>query len=876
MVNAQIVIDVLFWGVPGLIVLISLLVGLKKGLTLSLVNLVRIVVTILLAMLLTKLIIARAQDTVLETAVTYIEGNDGIRQIMDASPELARYVTVLALYLIAPIVFLPVFFVTSIVMLIPTGIVKLVIKSANKRRQREEGGEYDASGHKRKYRYKKTAPLSSLWGMLIGVVCGVIVSAALLMPFSNYAVKADEYFEKIQATGYIESSETSDMVVDGLQTSSGHTSVKILNTVSAPLFDVLTTYTTTDNKKASVFDDLGFVADIIPDVIEFTDGLKANGTSDFTKIDLKPMKNVVQKLKNTGELKNVVVSVLAKVGKEWGDGGELFGINMSKTIPEDIFPSAKIAFDRLASMSEAENASVALDVVNEFVDAFGVLGDIYAEVTALSDNDFSDISSVSVKPISNVARILSSDESALVREIAARLISDAGTKWSEGKSFLDINIKSSVPEDFDSALNSVLGVLKNTTADKIAGDLVTFADTFDTFADVYGEIDALSKTDFNDISSVSVAPLDNIADILRDSKSDLARDVVAGLLNTAGESWKEAQDFMSINIKNQLPSGCDDCFDRAFDLLAGTSADTVSADIRTFASAISAFGKVYTEVDALSDTEFDKLESVTVAPVKNTARILSEEGNDLARGIVADLISSASAKWLDGEEFMGLNLKESLPDGYKNSLDGALGRLKNSTELTIVDELNYFADAIEAIKGAYKTAQSITQEDTTIEEMQQNMTETLNSLTPESVGLVIDVISDGISDTISDEMGNENNASVMNDAIADVLTDIAELPEEDRAAEAAALVNIITYVSDSSAATAEPDALVESVVASSIISDEINKLAEDERTFEVDSTEYEAINTAIDDYINNDNNDISEEQQKLLESLRSLFVVPAE
>ena len=78
--------------------------------------------------------------------------------------------------------------------------------------------------------------------------------------------------------------------------------------------------------------------------------------------------------------------------------------------------------------------------------------------------------------------------------------------------------------------------------------------------------------------------------------------------------------------------------------------------------------------------------------------------SDLTKPIIANLIARAGTKWLDGEAFLGLDLKGQLPDGYKNFFDAVLGVMKNTTSDTLVNDLTDFANTVVDVVATFSAS----------------------------------------------------------------------------------------------------------------------------------------------------------------------------
>ena len=1095
------IINWVFLGIPGLIILINALTGFGRGTAKSITKLIRVIISVLLSALITRLLINFViKNTQLhEMLLSLIEGfvqdaeaQNTIAEIGDISV-ITTYAVSIVSALLGPILFLIVYLLVSLIMLIPFAFINGALKKANINRQIDRGDvdEYDRFGNRRRIRVKKM-PFSWLFGFAISAVCGAVIGCAIMCPFAGYVTAVGKYYTALEELSVEIPDETAAEAVRGAKDVQG---VSLNYKVSSKLFDFLTYYNN-GKEVVSVFKDVDAVVDIAPDVMSFMDEI--NGSVSFEEIeslDTSILKTVTAKLKESGDLKyvvvsllkvagtklyegekffgvdveqmfqdlpedsvdyvkaifgvfadmsaedqdsvarslgviddladgitdvlnifdklktltgadienisdldltpmnevadiisdsnssilkevivkvfndagrkwgageaffgidiaqmagdysvylndaydlfkntteqtigddiksftgaigvftdifdefkkfaditdfsdfnvisdplnnvadilnetestlakNIVVAVLNDAGKKWGDGQELMGINVSSALPDGFGGYMSSAFDLLAHSTVT---SVGDDIA-QFGGAVSTLGDVYDEIKVLTGTtDFSDFSVIS-DPLNNIATIMDETESTLAKDIIVAVLNDAGKKWGDGEEFIGLDISSALPDGFGGYMSSAFTLLENTDQDKLGDDLREFSGAVSTLGDVYDEIKVLTDTtDFSDFS-VLADPLENISDILEASENALSKDIVVAVLNDAGKKWNDGEEFLGLDMSSALPDGFGGYMTCAFELFENTSNDTVCGDIDTFASTITDFSGIY---DAILDentglvaNDFSDIPNIDVSSLRTMSDIL-DGANTITRTIVAELLSDAGTKWLDGEEFMGMNIKESLPEDYKNSLDSSLNLLASSTEENVSDNVKTFADAIEAIKNTYLYVVSLTSTEATLDEMRDNLNDVLTSITPESAEIVADAIS---GDVLSSIGVSDDAADAVADLISGVITGIADMSEEEKGAEAEALNNIISYVtsaSDDSIENATPDDVINSVLESSIISDQIVATAEGENaSFDVSEEESAAITDAIAQYELDNAGAISEEDQAVLDALKALF-----
>ncbi len=283
---------------------------------------------------------------------------------------------------------------------------------------------------------------------------------------------------------------------------------------------------------------------------------------------------------------------------------------------------------------------------------------------------------------------------------------------------------------------------------------------------------------------------------------------------------------------------------------------------------------LYTELDAvcavvphvmdLTETDFSDVANINVQPVYGIIEDLNK--SDEIKRIVAEVLSAAAKKWKNGEAFMGLNIKESLPEGYKNALDASLEKLSVTTYDTVEADLTDFAHAMEALVKLYKYTETLSTLGATSEKA-ADLSEALKALTPGAA----DMIGDALKSVVSTSMGlSDENAETIGDIVKDSLKKVAEMQTDgEKEKEAEALSEIINCATDVSKITANPEKLVSAMASSTVIKTAIESAVKAGASVAVDDKTKEDIRAAASAYTSKD--DVTKEQKETIENLLKLF-----
>ncbi len=247
------------------------------------------------------------------------------------------------------------------------------------------------------------------------------------------------------------------------------------------------------------------------------------------------------------------------------------------------------------------------------------------------------------------------------------------------------------------------------------------------------------------------------------------------------------------------------------------------------------------------------------------------------RQILAEIMKEAGTKWNANEEFLGINIKEQLPDAYKNSLDAALVRLSVTTSEKVIGDLQDLTDTVELVSATYNYMVAVS--DTTYvtpEQLQSKMNDILNQLTPGNAELLSAAISDEIVGNAN--LAGNKSAGTLAGIVSGALTEVAEMPadSEERNAESEAINQLFSYASTSRSETVSSDELLDSYLSSQAlknsVTEEVNNA--DPETGEtaqvtVSATQKAAIDAEVEKRLADD--ELSEEDRAALEALKDLF-----
>ncbi len=144
-------------------------------------------------------------------------------------------------------------------------------------------------------------------------------------------------------------------------------------------------------------------------------------------------------------------------------------------------------------------------------------------------NGISEIETMDIQPVRDMANIIG--ESVTLRAIVAEVVTEASTKWLAGEAFLGIDLKGTLPTDYQNALDGILLKMSNSTKDNIVQNLNELADTVESLQHVYIYVQMLDR-DTHTIEELE-QQLINVLTSVDDHTVELVHDLVtADLLSS--------------------------------------------------------------------------------------------------------------------------------------------------------------------------------------------------------------------------------------------------------------------------------------------------------------------------------------------------------
>ncbi len=474
---------------------------------------------------------------------------------------------------------------------------------------------------------------------------------------------------------------------------------------------------------------------------------------------------------------------------------------------------------------------------------------IYKDVMVVAKNDYSDITNINLDDIKTLVDTATKRE--VYKQILAEVLSNGSKKWSNNEAIFGFNLKQVVTADIHSTLDIVLEDFKNTSKNTVKADINNLVTNFDIIVDV---IVSLNDIKFNDITKIDTEKFNQTIDIVE--TSDKIQQILAELLKSGATKWDNDEQFLGLNLLESVPEDFHSALKVLFAEFKTTQGATVCNDLRALSDGVRVFGELSSNV---SNINFDDYQTFDTAELDE---IIEKIGSDnLVKKVVAALLKDAGNAWGDepSREFLNINVKESLPEGFENALDKNIEDFKTTNERTIINDLQRFSDTVKA----YKYAISLADPDASMNDLEDNVTNFVNSINQNNV----DILKDAITDEILSTSGvPEENTPILTDIISATIQNISTLPDGQKDAEADAINKFLAYSKEhqteqdgTSTPSVTEEELVDSIVASTALSDAV-KSYEEFSTGNIKTTEEEksSIQSALSKYDGTTDENVSE------------------
>ena len=380
--------------------------------------------------------------------------------------------------------------------------------------------------------------------------------------------------------------------------------------------------------------------------------------------------------------------------------------NVSDIVSTEEKPIDPAVEEAIINLPNNKSIKITNDLAGSYFKKLVTYKDGETEVSALDDlvyvtslvppalrfvNSVGEIETMDHQAIRDVATILGKNDK--WRTIATEIVNYASTKWINNESFLGFNLQEKFDPDYQIVLDLILDDLATCTPDTIVGVLNDIANTIETAQTVFFP-PILSLVN----SAQNIETLDDQA--IRDIGQALGehpklRAMATEIVNSAATKWLNNEPFLGFNLQEMLGDELKTVFDPMLNNMANCTENTLVDIINGVADSVKAVKDIMPSVDSFVKSS-GSIETMDDQAIRDIGAVLAN--NDAFRSMAAGVVNQVATKWLNGEEFMGINLAEKLGTELKPVFDPMLNDMATCTQDNIVGVINDMADTIQAVK----------------------------------------------------------------------------------------------------------------------------------------------------------------------------------
>lgn len=194
--------------------------------------------------------------------------------------------------------------------------------------------------------------------------------------------------------------------------------------------------------------------------------------------------------------------------------------------------------------------------------------------------------------------------------------------------------------------------------------------------------------------------------------------------------------------------------------------------------------------------------------------------------ILAELMSTAATKWHNGETFLGISVKDQLPETYMNALDAVLVHLSQASRDSVIGDMQSLSTTLQLVSETYAYMMRVDDViNYTHADLENHMDEILATVTPETAAFFASAIS---IDFVGVANLEDDSTRTVQRMMTDALENIAEMDGEERTAEAEAINNLVTYssgVRQNGESAVDATQIVDTLLSSSAVMGAIDEMA---------------------------------------------------
>ena len=380
--------------------------------------------------------------------------------------------------------------------------------------------------------------------------------------------------------------------------------------------------------------------------------------------------------------------------------------NVSDIVSTEEKPIDPAVEEAIINLPNNKSIKITNDLAGSYFKKLVTYKDGEKEVSALDDlvyvtslvppalrfvNSVGEIETMDHQAIRDVATILGKNDK--WRTIATEIVNYASQKWISNESFLGFNLQEKFDPDYKIVLDVILDDFATCTPDTIVDVLNDIANIIETAQT------ALLPPILSLVNSAqNIETLDDQA--IRDIGQALGehpklRAMATKIVNSAATKWLNNEPFLGFNLQEMLGDELKTVLDPMLNDMANCTENTLVDIINGVADSVKAVKDIMPSVDSFVKSS-GSIETMDDQAIRDIGAVLAQ--NDGFRSMAAGVVNQVATKWLNGEEFMGINLAEKLGTELKPVFDPMLNDMATCTKDNIVGVINDVADTIQAVK----------------------------------------------------------------------------------------------------------------------------------------------------------------------------------
>ena len=380
--------------------------------------------------------------------------------------------------------------------------------------------------------------------------------------------------------------------------------------------------------------------------------------------------------------------------------------NVSDIVSTEEKPIDPAVEEAIINLPNNKSIKITNDLAGSYFKKLVTYKDGEKEVSALDDlvyvtslvppalrfvNSVGDIDTMDHQAIRDVATILGKNDK--WRTIATEIVNYASQKWISNESFLGFNLQEKFDPDYKIVLDVILDDFATCTPDTIVDVLNEIANIIETAQTaILPPILSLVNSAQN-IETLDDQAIRDIGQVLGEHPK--LRAMATEIVNSAATKWLNNEPFLGFNLQEMLGSELKTVFDPMLNNMANCTENTLVDIINGVADSVKAVKDIMPSVDSFVKSS-GSIETMDDQAIRDIGAVLAN--NDSFRSMAAGIVNQVATKWLNGEEFMGINLAEKLGTELKPVFDPMLNDMATCTQDNIVGVLNDMADTIQAVK----------------------------------------------------------------------------------------------------------------------------------------------------------------------------------